>query len=143
MTPSRMSLPWLVFSGVLLTGCLQPPTELPLGRFADDYGITYSIRDSTWSQQPGSAYQIVETLEGELGLILKQPATDSTAAQWTRVDWMLLDDMDPWEWAYCYSGWDLPSLEAAFDTPPADRTTPLTGCGGYPFSRMRPAAGPH
>jgi hypothetical protein len=127
----------LVMFALLMTACSHSPEAWPTGNFADDYGITYSITDSTWSQQPGSTYQIAEVLEGERSLILKQPATDSTAALWTRVDWMLFDDMDPWKWGYCYSGWDLASMDAALSTPSADRSTPLTGCGDFPFSRMR------
>jgi len=128
----------LIMFALLLPACSDSSTKWPTGGFADDYGITYSITDSTWSQKPGSTYLIENILEGERSLILKQPATDSTMALWTRVDWMLFDDMDPWEWGYCYSGWDLPSRDAALGTPSADRSTPRTGCGDFPFSRMRP-----
>ena len=135
---NRTLVYFLVLAAILFPACSNPSAHWPIGHFSDDYGITYSITDSTWSQQPGSTYEITEMLEDEQSLILLQPATDSTAALWTRVDWMLFDDMDPWKWGYCYSGWDLPSREAALGTLSADRTTPRTGCGDFPFSRLRP-----
>ena len=56
---------------------------------------------------------------------------------WTRIDWVRLDGMAPYTWAFCLTAYDAPTRAAAEATPPADRATPRTGCNGYPFSRMR------
>lgn len=110
---------------------------LPTGSFVDDYGMHYQITDSTWTQDPGGAYQIGARAPQLRMVLLERAATDSTDATYTRVDWIPLDDMAPWTWAYCYTAWDLASAQAALETEPADVSQPMTGCGGFPFSRMK------
>lgn len=154
------SIPVLLAAAVCLTvaGCSEPledtealiqatgvetaPTAIiahPTGSFQDDYNIRYDISDSTWTQFPGNRYRIVPATDSSQVLFLHQSATDSTEARWTRVDWMTFNDMEPWTWGFCYSAWDLPSMQAAESAEPADASTPMTGCGGFPFSRMQSA----
>jgi len=128
-----------LFLLILMAGCSsQPnPSALPRGTFVDDYSIEYVILDSSWTMVPGSAYVIDSVDPKERTLILRQPASDSTAVRFTRVDWMILEGMDPWTWAYCYTGWDLATFDEAASLAPANRAEPRTGCGGFPFSRMQ------
>lgn len=58
---------------------------------------------------------------------------------WTRIDWLPLRGMSPWEWGFCLSAYKAVSAAAAESTRVARRETPRTGCNGHPFSRMRPA----
>lgn len=131
----------VLFALLLVAACARPSPELalPVGSLMDDYSFRYVISDSSWMQKPGNAYVIAHQAWDEQMIILEHPATDSTTTTWTRVDWIPLEGMAPWTWAYCYSAWDLPSLQDAFDTAHADRTNPREGCGGFPFSRMQPA----
>lgn len=130
----------LLFIPLLLTGCGAPSDEspFPTGMFVDDYGMRYEITDTTWAQDPGALYRVMHTPPDERVLFLRQSGTDSTSARWTRVEWMEFEDMAPWTWGYCYAAWDEPDMEAARAAPPADRSSPRTGCGGFPFSRMQP-----
>ncbi len=109
----------------------------PTGMFEDDYNIRYEVSDTSWSQHPGSRYRIVTAADMNRVLFLLQPASDSTADRWTRVDWTHFEGMAPWTWGFCYTAWDLPTMDAALASEPADASTPMTGCGGFPFSRMR------
>lgn len=122
---------------VLLAGCTLVANPIPTGSFVDDYGMHYVITDSTWTQEPGATYRIGARAPQLRMVLLERAATDSTDASYTRVDWLPLEDMEPWTWAYCYTAWDLPTAQAALETRPADATQPLTGCGGFPFSRMQ------
>ena len=71
-------------------------------------------------------------------LIARNDSTNSHApGKWTRIDWVELPGMAPYTWAFCLTAYDAPTQAAAEATPPAVRETPRTGCGGYPFSRMR------
>lgn len=114
-----------------------PPATL-LGRWIDDYGNTFAITRDTWAQAPHGMYDIVEWLTGDRALIARRGPTPTDARTiWLRIDWMALDQMPPWEWGFCLTAWEAPTREAAQLTKPADRTTPRTGCGGHPFSRMK------
>ncbi|MEM1057431.1 MAG: hypothetical protein AAGI52_18080 [Bacteroidota bacterium] len=131
---------------LLLAGCarLGSPAEAPppalLGTFEDDYGIRYEITEREWIQQPNARYRIVRW-RPEAGYLIAQndAANPQDGDLWTRIDWVSLTDMAPYTWAFCLSAYDAPTAAAAEATRVADRSTPRTGCNGYPFSRMRPA----
>jgi hypothetical protein len=132
---------WLV----ALAGCAAsmpaagPPSELA-GTWQDDYGIRYEITDSTWRQLPTATY-LVQQWEGPGQWLVARnaPGNPSDAGRYTRIDWVVLDSMAPWRWAFCLAIWDAPTEEAARQAPVSDRAHPRTGCGGHPFSRMRRA----
>lgn len=131
----------------LALGCASPsrmaPDSLVLGRFEDDYGIQYEISDSLWFQAPGARYHIVRWNAAEQFLIARNDSANATdGGRWTRIDWMRLEGMAPWDWGFCLATWNAPNASAAESTRVADRSTPRTGCNGFPFSRMKPAAGP-
>ncbi|MEM1125436.1 MAG: hypothetical protein AAGI71_02205 [Bacteroidota bacterium] len=114
------------------------PPPLLLGTFEDDYGIAYSISAARWHQHPNATYRIVQwDLEGRYLIAQNDEANPSDGGLWTRIDWITLSDMPPYEWAFCLSAYNAPTAEEAERTVLANRDTPRTGCNGYPFSRMR------
>jgi len=113
---------------------------LPLGAFEDDYGIRYVITEQAWTQLPDARYEVARWHPEGRYLIARNAATNrSDPGQWTRIDWMPLPGVAPYEWAFCMSAYAAPSAEAAERAEVAQRDRPRTGCNGFPFSRMRPA----
>ncbi len=109
-----------------------------LGRFVDDYGNTFRISPTLWEQLPHGRYHIVEWHAAEQYFLARNDSANSSApGRWTRIDWMSFTGMPPYTWGFCMTAWDADTREAARGTAPPDRTTPRTGCNGYPFSRMR------
>ncbi len=134
----------------VLAGCLPvyrlipegAPPAFILGTFEDDYGIAYTVARSSWVQHPNARYDVVRWNAGGQYLIARnRDDNPSDGGRWTRIDWMPLEGMAPYTWAFCLTTYDAPTAAAAEDVPPADRAAPRTGCGGYPFSRMRPTDG--
>lgn len=131
----------------LLTGCagayartphLSAPPPLLLGAFRDDYGSSYQISDTLFAHLPRARYRIREWHPAEQFFIAENDsANPGEPGRWTRVDWMRLDGQGPWLWAFCLTAWNATDAGTARATPPANRQTPLTGCSGYPFTRMR------
>ncbi|MDX1438608.1 MAG: hypothetical protein R3284_01780 [Rubricoccaceae bacterium] len=112
--------------------------EYILGAFADDYSITYSISEDAWIQHPNTVYHIRKWQVDEQYVIAQNaPDNPSAPRMWTRIDWIELDGMQPYTWAYCISVYDAPSAESAEEVTIADRENPRTGCNGFPFSRMK------
>jgi hypothetical protein len=117
------------------------PTTAPadlLGTFEDDYGIRYTISPSSWRQGSGIEYHVVAWDPAGRSLIARNDEDNpSGGGRWTRIDWVGLEDMAPWTWAYCMTVYDAETRDAAGSAPAADRASPRTGCNGFPFSRMR------
>jgi hypothetical protein len=135
----------LILALVCLSGCAShadstrdaPPAML-LGDFVDDYGIGHRITDDEWLQRPDTRYRVVAWHAEAQYLIARNDAGNrSDAGRWTRIDWIALPGMPPYEWAFCLSAWDAPTQAEAERADIARRDTPKTGCNGYPFSRMR------
>jgi hypothetical protein len=115
----------------------QPPAAL-LGDFVDDYNITYQVTPTLFQESLHTKYRIAEWHVAERYAIARVDSSKKgDAGRWARIDWMALDDMPPYEWAYCLTSWNAPTADSARATSPAKRETPRTGCGGNPFSRMR------
>lgn len=114
------------------------PREL-LGTFRDDYGNAFRITDTLFEHLPRTKYHIVEWHVAERFLIARNDAGNvQDGLLWTRIDWMPFDGMAPYTWGFCLTAYTAASADAARATPAAKREAPRTGCGGYPFSRMRP-----
>lgn len=122
------------------TGPTPPPSGAPaflLGDFDDDYGIRYEITDSVWAQLPQSRY-VIERWDRRGFAIARNHADNvEDGGLWTRIDWVRLEDMNPWEWGFCLTIWDAASPVLAEQATTADRLDPRTGCNGFPFSRMK------
>ncbi len=104
------------------------------GDFIDDYRSRHTITDTAWLHHPGTRYRI--TRWDSAGQFLIARNVDST---WTRIDWMALEAMPPWTWAFCIATWNAPTADSAARVTIARRDAPRTGCNGFPFTRMRPA----
>lgn len=145
----------LYCTSACLAGCTGSPStgqrdsnsqhsapQLVLGSFEDDYGIRYSVTDSSWRQLPGPAMSVVEWDSAAQFVIVQNAAADSAtdailSPQFTRIDWRPLRGFPPYTWAYCYTVYDAETLGQARNADPPVRETPRTGCNGFPFSRMQ------
>ncbi|MEP6494138.1 MAG: hypothetical protein ABJF01_15750 [bacterium] len=120
----------------------QAPSFLR-GEFQDDYGERHSISASEWVQRPRNRFHIVQWVPSRTFLIAhNDSANRGDAGRWTRIDWLRLDGMAPYEWAFCFSAYDAPSAAAAESVAIAHPETPKTGCNGFPYTRMRRIGGP-
>ena len=115
----------------------NPPAQL-LGRFTDDYGEAYEVVRDRFVQLPNARYHIVEWNTSQQYLIAQNDSANRTdAKRWTRIDWLTLQDMAPYSWAFCLTAWKAPTRDSARATAPPKRDIPRSGCGGFPFTRMR------
>jgi len=113
------------------------PTALR-GTFIDDYGTRHTIDDSLWVHGSVNRYHLVEWHPGAHSVITRSgPADAAAGGGFGRIDWLTLAGTDGWEWAFCIVAWDVPSVAAARAVTVADTSHPRSGCGGYPFTRMR------
>ncbi len=138
----------LYFIVLLVAGCATPaavesnsngnPPSFLQGEFEDDYGIKYSIDRNEWRQLPYAKYHIFKWAANDQYLIARNDeANPGEAGLWTRIDWVELSGMPPFEWGVCISAYDATTAEAAESVDFVKRETPRTGCNGHPFSRMR------
>ncbi len=130
---------------LFLAGCAssKPAAQAPdglTGTFTDDYGVAYTISDVMWTQHPDNKYRIVAWYP-EAGYLVAQndEGNVSDGGLWTRIDWIRLEGMPPYTWAYCLTAYNAPTEAAAAAVNIAQKDTPRTGCNGFPFSRMKPA----
>lgn len=123
--------------------CAAPAARPPgagalAGDWEDDYRIRYRVADSAWHQLPNATYLVERWDSAGRYLLARNAATNpADGGRFTRIDWVPLDSMAPWEWAFCLAMWDAPTADSALKAPPSDRDNPRGGCGGHPFSRMR------
>ncbi len=134
----------------LLTGCATgsavtpadgPPTFL-LGEFEDDYGVRYMIGPDVWQQGHAARY-LIERWDSEAGYAIARNHEDNPgeAGLWTRIDWVRLtpeQGVADYPWAFCYAVFEAATPAEAVAAAQSDREAPRTGCGGHPFSRMKP-----
>jgi hypothetical protein len=116
---------------------MNAPPEL-LGAFQDDYRITYQISRDVWQQGSRTRY-LVSAWHVDSQYLIARNADDNPSApgRWTRIDWMRLEGMAPFTWAYCLSAYEAATRAEAEATRIAQRDTPRTGCNRFPFSRMQ------
>ena len=136
-----------LISLVLITGaCVTTPAPpdpdsllaLFTGEFVDDYGNRYSIDPEQWVQQPDMRYDLREWHVSEPLVVAQNDAANPRdPGLWTRIDFLLFEDREEYEWAFCYTTYRASSVEEALAATAADRSSPLTGCNGFPFSRMK------
>lgn len=131
----------------ILTALLLPTTlaaQAPadfLGAWTDDYGSTHEVSDSLWVQHGTQRYEIVRwDSAGAFAIARNAASNKSDGGRFTRIDWLRLEGMAPYTWAFCLTTWDAPTADSALRTPPARRGSPRTGCGGFPFTRLRKAS---
>lgn len=143
--PRACLLPVLVLLGACaaMPPRMATPPPMLLGEFVDDYGIGHRIDAREWLQRPDTRYRIVAWHpEGQYLIARNAPGNRGDAGRWTRIDWMALPGMPPYDWAFCLSAWDATTQADAEAAAIANRATPKTGCNGYPFSRMKRVTAP-
>jgi hypothetical protein len=116
--------------------------ELIKGRFIDDYAIPHVITDSSWSIGARDRYRIVSSRDSAQFIIARNDSGNaSDPGKWSRIDWIRLPEMAPYEWAFCLIEYQADTQAEAEKNETADGEHPRTGCNGFPFSRMRRAVG--
>lgn len=126
----------------LVPAVAATPPALVLGEFVDDHGNRYTITAEEWFHHPALRYRIVNwNLEQQYAIAQNAPTNFRSPDLWTRIEWMPLSGILPYEWAFCLSAYDAPTAQAAEATGLARREQPKTGCNGFPFSRMRRVQG--
>ena len=120
-----------------LSATTSPPTYV-LGDFVDDYGGRHSISATEWMQGKDDRYRIVKWNSPARYLIAENNSSGpASLGRWTRIDWVELEGMPQYKWAFCFSAYEAKSAAAAESSMVAKSETPRTGCNGYPFTRMR------
>ena len=136
---------WLVLlTCPTIIGCapISPRTERPaalvIGDYVDDYNTNHTLTSKEWRHGSRARYHIVKWNDTAQYFIARNDSSNpGDAGLWSRVDWVRLDGMAPWTWAYCMSAFKAPTADSAESTRGANRSTPRTGCSGFPFTRMR------
>ena len=109
-----------------------------LGEYEDDYGSRHSVRAGEWVQHPRNRFVITHWDTAASYLIARNADSNpEDAGRWTRIDWVPLAGMPPYEWAFCFSTWNAPTAEAAAAVRVANKAAPRTGCAGHPFTRLK------
>lgn len=141
--------PWILSAPVWVGPSPDDPPEWLLGTFEDDYGNRYTISRDTWVQEPDVVYEVERWIGSQAFVLARNGSGNaSDAGLWTRIDWVDLRTREDaaaspagteseWPWGFCISTWNAATLADARATETADRAEPRTGCGGFPFSRMR------
>lgn len=127
-----------VLSGCVTLNVYEQPPKLLLGTFTDDYDIRHTISVDQWSQQPDATYHI-KLWNSVEQYVIAQNGEENPGDQglWTRIDWVELEGMDPYRWAFCMSVFNAQSAAEASQAEVADRDHLQSGCNGFPFSRMQ------
>lgn len=113
------------------------PPPYVVGSFIDDYGGHHTISAKEW-KQGDDLYDIVQWNADARYLIAENNSSSPVSlGRWTRIDWLRLDGMPPYTWAFCFSAYEMKTAAAAESSMVAKADTPRNGCNGYPFTRMR------
>lgn len=119
------------------------PPDYVLGTFEDDYGIQYLVSDSLFILLPNDNYHIKKWALDQQFLIAQNDSANSyDPGKWTRIDWIQLENMSPFEWAFCLSVFNAETALDAENFATVNPETPRTGCNDFPFSRMQRIAEP-
>lgn len=131
----------IIFLITAISAYAQQIKVLPafmVGVFTDDYKSNYTISELLWTQNVGSKYHVLKVNTQDQYIIAKNDlANKNDAGLYTRIDYIKLDKMEPYTWAYCYSEYKAVSESAAENGYKADQKNPRKGCNGFPFSRMQ------
>lgn len=130
---------------IIATSCTTAPEQnedaLPAfltGAFEDDYGVQYQIDNEVFDLLPDDTYHVISVDKAEGYIILQNDSLNSFApGLFTRIDYQKLENMEPYEWAFCFSSYAATSVEEATTQVNTDKTDLMTGCDGFPFSRMK------
>ncbi|MEQ9308347.1 MAG: hypothetical protein RLN90_02770 [Balneolaceae bacterium] len=133
----------VLFFGISCTSELKnsESTEIPIfliGSFQDDYDVSYFISDSLFEMEDHTKLHILKWDIKEQYFVGQNDSLNPyDPLLYTKIEWMEFEDMAPFEWGFCMSVFNASSLDSAITVRTANRDAPKTGCGGYPFSRMK------
>ena len=116
---------------------VQPPAELILGTFADDYGETHLVRADEWVEGHGLLHIVRWDTTQHYLIAWNDSANKYDPGKWSRIDWVEFRGMAPFDWGFCLSAYDAPTADSAAATRVVHPATPRTGCNGHPYTRMR------
>ncbi len=109
-----------------------------LGKFTDDYSIRYVVTEKLFLQEPDVRYHILSWNAKDKYIIAKNDANNPSEQNlFTRIDYMDFEKMEPFTWGFCFTVYKAENAKAAEAAAAADRSMPMKGCGGFPFSRMK------
>lgn len=109
-----------------------------IGEFEDDYGVQYQVDNQIFRMLPNDKYHILSVNEAEGFLILQNDSLNKFAPSlFTRIDYQKLNNMNPYEWAFCFSSYEEANVKDAINKVNTQKTDLMTGCNGFPFSRMK------
>ncbi len=109
-----------------------------IGEFEDDYGIHYQIDNEVFRLLPNDKFHILSVNKAEGFLILQNDSLNKFAPSlFTRIDYQKLNNMDPYEWAFCFSSFEEAKPEDAINKVNTKKSDLMNGCNGFPFSRMK------
>ena len=108
------------------------------GHFEDDYGIHYWIDDRSIKLLPDDKYHILEVNDKAKYILLQNDSLNDYAPSFfSRLDYLELENMVPYRWAFCFSSYNAKDISIARQENPANRSDLMKGCNGFPFSRMK------
>ncbi len=124
-----------------VTGSKYSHESLPtflMGEFEDDYGVQYQIDQQVFRLLPNDKFHIISVNKADGFLILQNDSLNTYAPSlFTRIDYQKLKNMEPYEWAFCFSSFKEASVKEAINNVNTKRADLMTGCNGFPFSRMK------
>ena len=132
---------YLLFNSSCATASKNNNNSLPsflVGEFEDDYGVHYQIDQQLFRLLPNDKFHILSVNKAEGFLILQNDSLNTYAPSlFTRIDYQKLDNMVPYEWAFCFSSFKEASVKDAINKVNTQKTDLMKGCNGFPFSRMK------
>ncbi len=109
--------------------------------FGDGTGITHNIDEDSWDQLSdfGDSLFAIDSYDnpGRWVVALGDANNEFNPNLYSKFNWAWDDDSDVLY--YCTAVFDAQTVEAAQAAPDADSADLMTGCGGFPWSRLSPA----
>lgn len=137
--PYKLHYYLLLFLVLCCTTNKSATPDYLIGKFQDDYKIEYQLSENTFLQKPSTRYHIIKwDIENQYFIAQNDSLNAYDENLYSRIDWIKLENMSPFEWGFCLSAYNAPSPDSAEAIQIVDRSNPKTGCNGYPFSRMKP-----
>ncbi len=111
----------------------EPAPIVVAGSWVDNWGGSHLVDSTSW-QNDGSVYAITQ-YDNTMGYAIAQNGADNAwnPNLWSRFDWGWVEG----ELIYCQTAYAAATEGEAMGTPPADLSSPGSGCGGYSWSVLR------
>ncbi len=139
MRARRMALLVLVACAARVGAQEKPAAPaMVVGTFDDDYGGHHVIDGKVWTMGKKTVFHLVQfDVANNVVFTHNAPENEHDGNTYSRIDYVKLEGMAPWEWGYCMTTWNSKTFEEAMAAKSANRADLMKGCGGHPFSRMK------